>query len=99
MFLYRMHWEGVAPGPGLHAGGETLVPELQSPDVVFSVFVVFSMTAFCISLTVPPCGPKPPALVWPWCLDFFFFFLFWLYPWHMEVPRPGIESKQQLQST
>ena len=78
MFLYRMHWEGVAPGPGLHAGGETLVPELQSPDVVFSVFVFFSMTAFCISLTVPPCGPKPPALVWPWCLGCFFFFLFWL---------------------
>ena len=27
-----------------------------------------------------------------------FFFLFWLYPWHMEVPRPGLKSKLHLQS-
>ena len=27
--------------------------------------------------------------------DFFFFF-FCLYPWHMEVPRPGVKSKPQL---
>ena len=24
---------------------------------------------------------------------FFFFFFKWLYPWHMEAPRPGIESE------
>ena len=26
-----------------------------------------------------------------------FLFLFWPHPWHMEVPRPGIESESQLQ--
>ena len=29
-----------------------------------------------------------------WCSFLFFFFL---HPWHMEVPRPGIESEPQLQ--
>ena len=33
-------------------------------------------------------------------LFFFFFrfsfFLFWLHPWHMEVPGPGTKSEQQL---
>ena len=31
-------------------------------------------------------------------LDFFFFFFFFLgvYPWHMEFPRPGVESELHL---
>ena len=32
-------------------------------------------------------------------LFIFYFFIFWLYPRHMEVPRPGIESEPQLQPT
>ena len=28
-----------------------------------------------------------------------FFFLFWLHPWHMEVPGPGIKSEPQRQPT
>ena len=28
-----------------------------------------------------------------------FVFIFWPCSWHMEVPRPGIESKPQLQPT
>ena len=31
--------------------------------------------------------------------SFFLFFFKWLHPWHVEVPRPGIESKPQLQPT
>ena len=29
-----------------------------------------------------------------WCF-FFFFLLFWLCPWHVEVPRPGIKALPQ----
>ena len=25
-----------------------------------------------------------------------FFFPLWLHPWHMKVPKPGIESEPQL---
>ena len=38
-----------------------------------------------------------------WCshsnsvFSFLFSLFFWLYPWHTEVPGPGIESKPQLQ--
>ena len=28
----------------------------------------------------------------------FFFSFFWLSPWHVQVPRPGIESELQLQT-
>ena len=28
-----------------------------------------------------------------------FFFLLWSHPWHMDIPRPGTESKLQLQPT
>lgn len=32
-----------------------------------------------------------PFYVSPWsCLVPFFFFFFWLYPWHVEVDQPGI---------
>ena len=31
------------------------------------------------------------------CLISCFLFLFWLHPWHMEVPGPGTESMPQLQ--
>ena len=27
-----------------------------------------------------------------------FFFIFWMHPWHMEVPRPGIKPTPQQQS-
>ena len=43
-------------------------------------------------------GPqKNPVLGLMFCFAVLFFFLIlWPYPWHMDVPRPGIESVSQL---
>ena len=33
------------------------------------------------------------------CLCFYFYFYFWPCPWHVEVPRPGIEPQLQQQQS
>ena len=81
---------------------------------IFEMFVKLFTLIYCVSsitcnlVVMWPCFififlvtqiPSPVNRLFGSFVHFFSFFLFWLCPWHMEVPGPGIESEPQLWPT